>query len=96
MTDIQTDNFEKSHSIIKDAMKNVIQEIVIKLEDGSSHLVYITGLNIEDGKVSIDWSTPSEDMKEVIGPHVEECIKKQINTQFDTMLEQARKRIFSF
>ena len=32
-------------------MENVIQEIVIKLEDGSTHIVYVTKLDWVDGKI---------------------------------------------
>ena len=70
--------FKKSHEIIQEAMKTVIQEIVIKL-NGQSHLVYVHGLDISPkGEVSIEFSTPSEAHKEELYPHVEACVKQQI------------------
>lgn len=70
--------FKKSHDIIKEAMKSVIQEIVIQLEDGTSHLVYLHSLDINNNEVTIEFSTPSESMKDVLYPHVEACVKSQI------------------
>ena len=73
--------FDKSYSIIKDAMNSVIQEIVINL-DNESHIVYIHKLNLLDnGQIEIDWSTPSEAYKSQLYPHVEKCIKIQITEE---------------
>lgn len=71
--------YQRSAEIVKKAMENVIQEILITLEDGSNHVVYVTSLTaIEGGGVSLEFSTLSEDRKAELTPHVEKCIKMQI------------------
>ena len=76
--------FRKSHEIIQEAMKTVIQEIVIKL-NGQSHLVYVHKLNISpSGEVTIEFSTPSEAHKDELYPHVEACVKQQIQSALKT------------
>ncbi len=75
--------YEKSLELVRSAMKNVIQEILINLPDGTSHIVYITGLNfLDNGSVGIDFSTPSEDRKDELYAHVEKCVKIQIQDYF--------------
>lgn len=67
--------FDKSHSIIKEAMASVIQEMVIKL-DGEEHIVYIHELDIKpNGEVAVKFSTPSD--KDILYPHVMQCLKSQ-------------------
>ena len=87
--DVETDTesgsgqslFTQSFDIIKKAMKNVIQEIVITLEDDSAHIIYLHKFEVdsETGAVSIDWSTPSSDRKTELEPHLEKCLEMQIS-----------------
>lgn len=86
--------YQKSLDIVKKAMENVIQEILITLEDGSEHIVYITSLdNIEGNGVSVSFSTLSEDRKAELAPHVEKCIKIQIE---QALMEHKKKRFKLF
>lgn len=70
--------YEKSLGIIREAMKDVKQEILIKLEDGSDHIVYIHDITINSNSVSYDFSTPSEDRKDELTKHVEHIIQLQM------------------
>lgn len=70
-------NTEEAHNLIKEAMKDVKQEMVILL-DGENHLIYIHSINIDKkGQITFDFSTPSNDKKDVLIPHIEQCIKAQ-------------------
>ena len=67
-----------SLDVIREAMGNVIQEMIIIL-DGEHHLVYIQKLKIsKKGKVEFEFSTADESKKEALIPHIENCIKIQI------------------
>lgn len=69
--------FDKSHKIIQEAMSTVIQEMVIKL-DGREHLVYIHSVDISPkGEVNISFSSPDEEMRDTLYPHVMNCLKAQ-------------------
>jgi hypothetical protein len=78
--------YDKSLGIIKEAMKDVKQEILIKLEDGTDHIVYVTELQISGNGVSYGFSTPSEDRKAELTPHVERVLKLQL----DEILKSAK------
>ena len=57
---------------------------MIKL-NGRSHLVYVHKLNISpSGEVTIEFSTPSEAHKDELYPHVEACVKQQIQSALKT------------
>ncbi|WFG77665.1 head vertex assembly chaperone [Escherichia phage vB_VIPECOOM01] len=75
--------FNESLKIIKSAMENVIQEIVIKLEDGSTHIVYVTKLDWVDGKVIMDFAVLDQERKAELAPHVEKCITMQLQDAFN-------------
>ncbi len=86
--------FKKSLEIVQKAMENVIQEILVTLEDGSNHIVYVTSLNIEDdGRVSLEFSTLDESRKAELVPHVENCVKIQIQ-QALTTVNKKRFKLF--
>lgn len=75
----ERDLFDKSLNLVKEAMKNVLQEVLIVLPDKTSHIVYITDLKAkDDGGIEVGFNTPSEDRKEELYPHVVNCIKAQI------------------
>ncbi|ANM46552.1 head vertex assembly chaperone [Morganella phage vB_MmoM_MP1] len=69
--------FDKSLGIIKEAMDDVLQEMVIIIDD-EPHLVYIQSLDINNGKVEFTFSTLSDIPRDVLIPHIENCIKAQI------------------
>ncbi|UPW42404.1 head formation protein [Salmonella phage CF-SP2] len=86
--------YQRSMDIIKKAMDNVVQEILITLEDGSQHIVYVTSIDSVDGTgVSVGFSTLSEDRKAELAPHVEKCIKIQIE---QALVERNKKRFKLF
>lgn len=82
--------YEKSLSIIKDAMKDVRQEIIIKLEDGTDHIVYVGDVTISGSRVHYGFSTPSEDRKDELAKHVDHIIKLQMADI------QSKKKMFSY
>lgn len=72
--------YEKSLDIIKQSMGSVMQEILLTLPDGSSHMVYVTKIDISPkGQVTVDFGTPSEERKCELAEHVEKCVTMQIN-----------------
>lgn len=86
--------FKKSLEIVQTAMENVIQEILITLEDGSSHVVYVTAIDIQpNGRVSLDFATLDEERKADLTPHVEKCVTMQIQ---QAMAEIKSKNRFKF
>ncbi len=86
--------FKKSLDIVQKAMENVIQEILVTLEDGSNHMVYVTLLRAEeDGRVTLEFSTLDESRKAELTPHVENCIKIQIQ---QALAEKKKKRFKLF
>lgn len=75
--------YEKSLGVVREAMKEVIQEILIELPDGTAHIVYIMGLKFSDrNEVEIDFNTPSEDRKDELYAHVENCVRIQLQDYF--------------
>lgn len=83
---------DKSVEIIKDAMKNVLAEFVIKLEDDSQHMVYITHFEIQrSGKIDYSFATLSEDRKNELVPHIETIFKQMLN---ESKKETKRKPFF--
>lgn len=71
-------NMDKAHELIKESMGRVKQEILIRTDDGD-YIVYIQDISMKpNGEVSIEFSTPNEDMKDILYPHVVQCIKNQI------------------
>lgn len=88
-------NFERSLKIVQDAMENVIQEILLTLEDGSAHMVYITKLDISpSGQVDLEFSTLEQDRKAELAPHVEQCVKIQIQQAMKEYKPKKRFNIF--
>ncbi|ASD52018.1 head vertex assembly chaperone [Pseudomonas phage PspYZU05] len=71
---------DKSLEVIKEAMSNVIQEILITLEDGTTHMVYVMALDATDKGIKVEFNTPSKDRKDELAVHVEKCIIAQINS----------------
>lgn len=83
--------FDKSYDLVQQAMENVIQEVLIELPDGTTHIVYITKLKaLKDGGIEINFNTPSEDRKPELYPIVEKCIQTQIEQATE---ERKRKLI---
>lgn len=75
--------YEKSLGVVRDAMKDVIQEILIELPDGTAHIVYIMGLKFSDkNQIEVDFNTPSEDRKDELYVHVEKCVRIQLQEYF--------------
>lgn len=71
--------YEKSLSLVKEAMKNVKQEILITLPDKTNHICYVMNVHIKpNGECTVDFSTPTESRKAELAEHVENCIKIQI------------------
>ena len=90
--------FNKSFDIVKDAMKNVMQEMVITLEDDTAHIVYIHNIDFDqkDSNIIVDFSTLSENRKDDIYPHVVACIEAQIKDYQNTWKSTQKRKIFSF
>lgn len=70
-------NADKSLDIIQEAMKSVIAEFVLTLEDGSSHIVYIHDFSFDDdGKIEYSFSTLSKSRKDELVPHIEKIFEE--------------------
>ncbi|QLA10639.1 hypothetical protein TH2_071 [Shewanella phage Thanatos-2] len=73
-----TDKISKDQEIIKQAMSNVIQEMLIMLPDNTSHLVYILSLDMTSKGLKVEFNTLSEDRRDELAVHVEKCIMAQL------------------
>lgn len=82
--------FDKSYKRIQDSMKHVIQEILVTLEDGTTHIVYLMDIKFKNGQIILDINTPSLDRKEEIYVHAEKCVMMQINE----LNKQTKRSIF--
>lgn len=71
-------SLEEAHSLIQEAMKTVIQELIIVDEEGEHHIVYIHNVEYDpDTKgIVVDYSTPSD--RDVVYPHVIKALTSQI------------------
>lgn len=58
---------------VQAAMKDVKHEMLLVDEDGTSHIAYIMGMQMQGPKLQYDFSTPSED-KEKVARLIDECI----------------------
>ncbi|QPI13811.1 hypothetical protein MYO4S_00055 [Serratia phage 4S] len=68
---------DKAVATVREAMKNVIQEIVLIDKSGKSHISYVTKLAYEDGNVVFEFCTPSEE-KDIVEQLTRECLETQI------------------
>lgn len=89
---------DKAKSILDEALKDVIQEILILDEKGESHLVYIHKVFWNNG-LRVEFSTPDEN-KDKLTPLVHDAIMKQIGEikvkNEDVSLWQKVKHWFKF
>ena len=71
-------SLEEAHGLIQEAMKTVIQELIIVDEEGEHHIVYIHNVAYDpDTKgIMVDYSTPSD--RDVVYPHVIKALTAQI------------------
>lgn len=86
--------FNQSFDIVKESMKTVKQEILITLEDGTNHIVYLHDAEIADNQLTVDFSTFDETRKDEIGEAVKQCLMAQLMES-----QKARKRnpkLFTF
>lgn len=67
---------DEAHTLIQEAMEDVIQELIVVDNKGDHHMVYIHGIGYNDGNVTVDFSTPS-DYNHVF-PYVQDAIRLQI------------------
>ena len=72
--------YNQSLDVIKEAVKDVLQEILIIIDD-MPHLVYIHSMDINDGKIDFSYSTLSELPKDELIPHIQNAIIRQIEEQ---------------
>ena len=70
--------YDKSVSVIKEAMETVLQEILVTLPDSTVHMVYITKFDVVKNKVTYEFSTPSKDRKDELAVHVDKCLGLQM------------------
>lgn len=68
---------KESKNILDEALKDVIQEILITDEDGKAHLVYVHRIFWDNG-LKVEFSTP-DDNKEALIPLVHDAIFAQIS-----------------
>lgn len=72
--------YNQSLDVIKEAVKDVLQEILIIIDD-NPHLIYIHSMDIKDGKIDFSYSTLSELPKDELIPHIQNAIIRQIEEQ---------------
>lgn len=71
----------------------MIQEMTILLND-EEHIVYITELEMTDKGLKYAFGTTSEGYEDILAPHIENCLKLQINDQVKIYRETRTKNIF--
>lgn len=74
-----------SHKIIQDAMKDVVQELLIVDKQGKSHLVFIMGIKYNDG-IEVDFNSPSG-----VTDELSELVHEAITAQFKQYYENLSK-----
>lgn len=84
--------FQESLKTVRKAMENVVQEILITLEDGTNHMIYVTRLAWENNQAVIEFATLDESRKAELVPHVEKCVRMQI----EQALAERTKKKFKF
>lgn len=88
---------QESKSVIDEALKDVIQEILINDENGKSHLVYIHRIFWSNG-LKVEFSTPDEN-KEALIPLVHDAIYAQIQDipkPEITIWDKVKEKFFGF
>ena len=82
-------SIEEAHDMIKEAMENVMQEVVIIDESGEHHLIYVHSIKADNrGKVDIEYSTHSN------REHVYPYLVKAITAQLEEINEELQKNSF--
>lgn len=80
----------KSLSMVQDAMKNIKQEMVIKIGE-EHHIVYITDIIItHDAGIAISYNTLDESKRDELYPHIEKCVRMQIEELMQANKSQNR------
>lgn len=67
---------DEAHELIQEAMKDVIQELIVIDNKGEHHMIYVHGIEYNNGKIAIDYSTPSD--YDYVFPYVQDAIRLQI------------------
>lgn len=90
------DPYEKSYQIMKNAMSDVKQEILISLPDGTSHIVFVTSIKASKdnpGELEILFCTPSENRKNELYAHVHNCVQKMYDISQNNKKDSWIKRL---
>ncbi|UOX40420.1 head vertex assembly chaperone [Aeromonas phage GomatiRiver_11] len=66
----------EAHNLIKEAMKNVRQELLIIDKSGNSHLVYIFDMHYHEGKLHVDYKAVRDN--DEVHALVHEAIEAQV------------------
>lgn len=88
-TDMSTGYADESINVIKKSMETVLAEMNIILEDGTSHIVYITSFQITNNKFEYEFSTIDGSKKEVLIPHIENAFKNLLE-QYEDEIQQPK------
>ena len=75
------------YEIVKDAMKDVIQELIVVDESGVHHLVFVHKIEMVDGKLVVDFSSPSEYTSKLDG-----LVNDAMNAQIKELLAENSKK----
>ncbi|MGL6229348.1 MAG: hypothetical protein ACRC3J_09105 [Culicoidibacterales bacterium] len=77
--------------ILQDALADVKQELLIII-DGNEYLVYIQGIVYTESGISVDWSTPHDDIsRDVLFEHVKSAIEIQLK---ELICQQQQKQSY--
>lgn len=78
---MQINSLEEAHALIQEAMKDVIQELII-VDGTNHHLVYIYKIEMVKGKLHVEYSTASEQ------ENIKELVYEAIQTQIEQHHEE--------
>lgn len=89
---------KQTNTILDEAMKDVIQELLINDEKDVPHLVYIHRVFWDNG-LKVEFSTPDED-KEALVPLVHDAVYAQIKDQLpkpeQTLWTAIKAKLYNF
>lgn len=83
----KVNSLEEAEALVHEAMKNVIQEMIVIDENGDHHIIYIHGLGIdpETKGFYVDYSTPSD--RDYVYPYMIKALQLQIE-EIDQEMKQ--------
>lgn len=79
-------NLNDAQMLIKKAMENVKQELLIIDKSGKSHLVYIFDAHIHDGKLHVDYKAVNEN------DEIHQLVHEAMNAQINQIMKEDKEK----